>query len=214
MLHVFSYFIGKDYHHPSIVLGWYRNLKENYCFDINKKFIVYTDNPYLKSYEYFLDDMQVNVVRERKTIDERKRIKFDYILHFLKRSKDVSLFGFIQCNCRCTRKIHSNELIVNDKITINESCWFEKNKTPFMTLYCNIKNSVTFLKENIYGPYYQAGHFIGKAEDIIHLGEWITSNMKIDLDNHVFTKWHDETYFNFYMHKIINKEKINVVRGD
>ena len=53
MLDIFSYFVGDNYNNPQLILQWYNNLKENYCYDItDRKFIIYTDNEHIKNYEY------------------------------------------------------------------------------------------------------------------------------------------------------------------
>ena len=82
-----------------------------------------------------------------------------------------------------------------------------------MTLYSNTPRSVTFLSSNIEKSYFQAGHFIGESTIIEQMSKWIEHNLSIDIKNNVFTKWHDETYFNFYLYKI-NPSIINVIRGD
>lgn len=84
-----------------------------------------------------------------------------------------------------------------------------------MTLYCNTKNSITYLTKPIEQSYFQAGHFVGDTNLIYSLAKWITENMKLDLSKKVYTKWHDETYFNYYFLKILtDKNKINIIRGD
>ena len=100
-LDVFSYFVGRKYNDMQLMFGWYRNLKDKYCVNISKRFVIYTDNQLAKQFEALYDDVKVVVIDSVDDLNARKLMKFDLISDFFKKYNVSEYFSFIQSNCRC-----------------------------------------------------------------------------------------------------------------
>ena len=83
------------------MFGWYRNLKDKYCVNIKKRFVIYTDNQLAKQFETLYDDVKVVVIDPVDDLNTRKLMKFDLIGDFFKNYDVSEYFSFIQSNCRC-----------------------------------------------------------------------------------------------------------------
>ena len=171
---------------------------------MRRRFVVYTDNWMVKQIETLYDDVTVVVIDPVADVNSRKLMKFDLIDDFFRNNAASEYFSFIQSNCRCISPVSAVELLHGHDIALNKSCWWEKsNCDSFMKYYCNTPGSVTFISKQKPGiPYLQAGHFIGKSQKIKILTNWITGAIKKDLSKNVHTKWHDETYLNYYYHYV------------
>lgn len=194
--YVISYFVGNSYNNIQVVRHWIENLRRHYLVDCDRKFVIVTDNIFVKIFQEINDDVYVLYVDPKTTadIDINKRAKFKYILDWLNEtSTDDGYIAFIQSNANCKKDVILTDLVdPNDDITLNVSYWFLKNN--------NIKCDIKLIEYNE-NNYIQACHFIGKTECIKIMAKWICEKMQEDALHRFFPKWHDEYYVNMYYHQ-------------
>ena len=193
--YIISYFVGDNYNNIQYVRQWYENLRQYYLIDKNRKFVIITDNIFLKIFEELNDDVIFFYIdpQTTKDLNTNKRAKFIYILDWLNATNITDGYiAFIQSNARCNTNIKFEDMAdLADDLTFNVSYWYLKNN--------NIAKNSKLIEYNK-DFYIQAGHFIGKTYAVKKLAEWICKKMEEDANKQFFPKWHDEYYVNMYYH--------------
>jgi hypothetical protein len=97
MIYIFSYFCGKNYNDEKYVYDWYTNLKQYYCVDNERKFIIYTDNEKIKENMITYNDVKIFIIKSIDDKNFRLLMKFNLIKMFLNRNtfKENDIFSMV-----------------------------------------------------------------------------------------------------------------------
>ena len=214
---IFNYFINNKYNFTQNIVDWYNSMKKNYLVDCERQFAICTDNPSVKEVisdgsVQFIDVNQNNT----KNIEENKRCKFKYILDYLTTfNPDFDYFSFIQSNARCIVRIPLSEIANGQDFIVCKH--MGAYAYDFSVLYGNVKGSVSDTQgiDTSKFTYLQNCHFLAKKNALIELCSYINRSVEKDREKGIFTKWYDETYFNFYFNQMLRKSelRVNIIDG-
>ena len=144
-------------------------------------------------------------------------MKFKYIQDYLKRfNPKFDYLAFIQSNARCNEPMMLNELVGKGcDLAVCRHC---SSSRGFAALYGDNRGTVADISKTDTSnfTYVHAGHFLCKRELLEKICSFINQSIEEDRRNGTFTKWHDETYFNFYLNTVLMKDssiKVNVLNG-
>ena len=214
---IFNYFTNNKYSFTKNIVDWYASMKQNYLVECDRQFVIYTDNIGVRS---IIKDANVHFVyvdpNTTQDINENLRSKFKYIEDYLQRfDPQFDYFAFIQSNCRCNNHITLDELVGHD---IDLTICTHNSNDPFNKIYGNNSNTIVDVSklDTSNFKYFCAGHFLCNKDLLLKICHFINQSIEHDRKNNAFTKWHDETYFNFYLNTALLKDpriKIKMLDG-
>ena len=131
-------------------------------------------------------------------------MKFKYIQDYLdKFNPKFDYLAFIQSNARCSKPIMLNELVGDGcDMAVCRHC---SSPRGFAALYGDNRGTVAdvYSMDTSKFTYVQAGHFLSRRNLLDKVCSFINQSIEEDRRRGAFTKWHDETYFNFYLNTAI-----------
>lgn len=205
------YLLGKYASSTKMFEDYINSFREHFCCDCDLFFLVITDNSDLLKNLDRTDDIIFKLVDQNLDPHDIKRKKFHYILKFEDELRKFDYIHYANCNLRCNQKIYLSDLITKHEIT---AVTHPERCKPFRSLQQNIKNSSIYISNfNNNMTYHQAGNFIATSDNFLKLYNICNDLMKKDISNDIYTRWHDETYFNYYLNCILKNENFNSLNG-
>lgn len=208
------YLVGKYSLNDKIFDDYIKSFREYFCLDCDLTFLLVTDRPDIyKKYEKY-NDIIIEYVDLMDDIDLAKRRKFHYI--YINNEELLKQFDYIHyanSNLRCNKAIFLNDIIKDNEFTVFDHPWDPANRERLIDSFQQNPNATIYM-ESINGVlYYQAASFITTSDKFIQMAKKIISMTEVDENNEIYALWHDETYFNFYISKIIGADKIDILSG-
>ena len=211
---VFNYFVNPKYSFTENIVGWYRSMKEKYLVDCGRKFVIYTDNAGAGD-ALPAEDVQFVYLDPKTTgdIDVNKRAKFKYIADYLGRFRpEFDYFAFIQSNARCRAEVRLGEFGLSpDTLAVFRHCLMRP--CGFKRLYGDNRGTAADVSDVDTSEfvYFNAGHFISGRRPLESVCQFINRSSECDERKNAFTKWHDETYFNYYLNtKLLRDQSVEI----
>lgn len=203
-----GYFVNDRYNSEDLFFDWLNNVATYYLTDVERKIVVFTDNPSLSKYK--CSDIEIIIAEDDfSDIGENRLKKIKYLkelCHSKYCSGDDILISFLQSNFRLNSVVTIDELLPEGfDMAVPLHPDFNHN---FAALYLNHYatpngKSLTDISnidcENFI--YYQDGHIVGKSDvftDVIDcLWDMILEDKKRGIN--IIGQPFDERYFNFYI---------------
>lgn len=126
-------------------------------------------------------------------------LRFDIFYPIINNLKEFDYVFFMNATMICSQRITEEEFlpIEEDLLVVQHPVYYDKKPKEYP--YDRNKESLAYISENE-GKYYVCGGVNGgKAKAFIELIIELRDRTKIDLQNKVIARWHDESHLNRYI---------------
>lgn len=185
---------------------FYISCEEHFIKEFRKEYFVFTDS---EKIDFEDDNSNIHRIYQNNLgWPKNTLLRFEMFKKIKEKLKDFDFIFFFNANIVFTKKITGKEFLPvnNDLLLVKHPGYYKFPKNilyPFLPLERN-NQSLAFVPYNKKTHYYMGGINGGKGINYIKLIEQLSKNIKIDLNNNIIAKWHDESHLNSY---VIDKNK-------
>lgn len=173
---------------------FYTSCEKRFVPEIDKEYYVFTDAEHLE----FDTKSNVHILYQEKLgWPYDTLLRFDMFLRVEDELKKADYVFFFNANTKFLQKITAKEVLpdtAHDGLVAATFNWkpeqFTYDRNPKSTAYIP-------LGEGKY--YFRGGMNGGMADAYLKMVRVLKQNIKIDLDNNIIAKWHDESHLNKYL---------------